>query len=181
MACERPALSLFAEMVSSLGTLQGLVHTERQQQRRGGKLMDKDKAIITQVCAKIAADMTDKTKAVDERIGEFATLFSSITEMLMEEIYGGNTLQESNARIVSMVQQTFNAEEVTKPSITSTGAVQIAGQQHGEIPDWLIKACKRDGVTKVYDNRDGLAQNPKRPWFKAVDDKEKAYWPPRGK
>jgi hypothetical protein len=143
--------------------------------------MDKDKAIITQVCAKIAADMTDKTKAVDERIGEFATLFSSITEMLMEEIYGGNTLQESNARIVSMVQQTFNAEEVTKPTATSTGAVQIAGQQHGEIPDWLIKACKRDGVTKVYDNRDGLAQNPKRPWFKAVDDKEKAYWPPRGK
>jgi hypothetical protein len=143
--------------------------------------MDKDKAIITQVCAKIAADMTDKTKAVDERIGEFATLFSSITEMLMEEIYGSNTLQESNARIVSMVQQTFNAEEVTKPSTTSTGAVQIAGQQHGEIPDWLIKACKRDGVTKVYDNRDGLAQNPKRPWFKAVDDKEKAYWPPRGK
>jgi hypothetical protein len=143
--------------------------------------MDKDKAIITQVCAKIAADLTDKTKAVDERIGEFATLFSSITEMLMEEIYGSNTLQESNARIVSMVQQTFNAEEVTKPSTTSTGAVQIAGQQHGEIPDWLIKACKRDGVTKVYDNRDGLAQNPKRPWFKAVDDKEKAYWPPRGK
>ena len=143
--------------------------------------MDKDKAIITQVCAKIAADMTDKTKAVDERIGEFATLFSIITEMFMEEIYGSNTLQESNARIVSMVQQTFNAEEVTKPSTTSTGAVQIAGQQHGEIPDWLIKACKRDGVTKVYDNRDGLAQNPKRPWFKAVDDKEKAYWPPRGK
>jgi hypothetical protein len=143
--------------------------------------MDKDKAIITQVCAKIAADMTDKTKAVDERIGEFATLFSSITEMLMEEIYGSNTLQESNARIVSMVKETFNAEEVTKPSTTSTGAVQIAGQQHGEIPDWLIKACKRDGVTKVYDNRDGLAQNPKRPWFKAVDDKEKAYWPPRGK
>ena len=143
--------------------------------------MDKDKAIITQVCAKIASDLTDKTKAVDERIGEFATLFSSITEMLMEEIYGSNTLQESNARIVSMVQQTFNAEEVTKPSTTSTGAVQIAGQQHGEIPDWLIKACKRDGVTKVYDNRDGLAQNPKRPWFKAVDDKEKAYWPPRGK
>ena len=142
--------------------------------------MDKDKAIITQVCAKIAADMTDKTKAVDERIGEFATLFSSITEMLMEEIYGSNTLQESNARIVSMVQQTFNAEEVTKPSSTSTGAVQIAGQQHGEIPDWLIKACKRDGVVKVYDNRDGLEANAKRPHFKAVEA-EKAYWPPRAK
>lgn len=143
--------------------------------------MDKDKAIITQVSAKIAADLTDKTIGLDERIGEFATLFSSINDMLMEQIYGQTTTQESNARIVSMVKETFNAEEVTKPTGTSTGGVQIAGQQHGEIPDWLIKACKRDGVTKVYDNRDGLAQNPKRPWFKAVDDKEKAYWPPRGK
>ena len=143
--------------------------------------MDKDRAIITQVCAKIASDLTDKTIGVDERIGEFATLFASINEMLMEQIYGQATLQENNARIVSMVKETFNAEEVTKPTATSTGGVQIAGQQHGEIPDWLIKACKRDGVTKVYDNRDGLALNPKRPWFKAVDDKEKAYWPPRGK
>ena len=140
--------------------------------------MDKDRAIITQVSAKIAADLTDKTIGVDERIGEFATLFSSINDMLMEQIYGQNTIQESNARIVSMVKDTFNAEEVTKPTGTSTGGVQIAGQQHGEIPDWLIKACKRDGVTKVYDNRDGLSINPKRPWFKAVDA-DKAYWAPK--
>lgn len=144
--------------------------------------MDKDRAIITQVCAKIAADLTDKSKGMDERIGEFATLFSSINDMLMEEIYGQAKLQENNARIVSMVKETFNAEEVVTPSeSTSTGSVTVVGQQHGPLPDWLIKACKRDGITRVYDNRDGLQVNPKRPWFKAVDDKEKAYWAPRGK
>jgi hypothetical protein len=77
-----------------------------------------------------------------------------------------------------MVKEAFNAEEVFSPN-TSAG-VSVKGQQHGPLPEWLIKACKRDGVTLVYDNRDGLAANPKRPSFKAVDA-EKAYWPPRSR
>ena len=59
-------------------------------------------------------------------------------------------------------------------------AVRVKNDQQGPIPGWLISACKRDGVTEVYDNREDLAANPKRPWFKAVNDKEKAYWPPKG-
>jgi hypothetical protein len=79
-----------------------------------------------------------------------------------------------------MLKEELGAEEVTVSATSSTSGVQIAGKQHGPIPDWLIKACKRDGVTKVYDNRDGLEANPKRPHFKAVDA-EKAYWPPRSR
>ena len=144
--------------------------------------MDKDRAIITQVCAKIASDLTDKSTGVDERIGEFTTIFSSITEIMMDQIYGQENTQEQNQNIIQMAKDTFNAEEVQTPmSLVSTGeSVKVKGTQHGPLPDWLIKACKRDGVTKVYDNRDGLASNPKRPHFKAVDA-EKAYWPPRGK
>ena len=146
--------------------------------------MDKDRAIITQVCAKIAADMTTKTTDVDAKLGEFATLFSSITEIMMESIYGSTTTAkavEQNENVVKMVRDAFGAEEVkTTSTSTSSGSVTVAGKQHGDLPDWLIKACKRDGVNKVYDNRDGLASNPKRPHFKAVDA-EKAYWPPRGK
>jgi hypothetical protein len=148
--------------------------------------MDKDRAIITQVCAKIAADMTDKSTDVDTRLGEFATLFSTVSDILMESIYGQTTttitatptLAEQNSKVVSMVKEAFNAEEVFSPN-TSAG-VSVKGQQHGPLPEWLIKACKRDGVTLVYDNRDGLAANPKRPSFKAVDA-EKAYWPPRSR
>jgi hypothetical protein len=144
--------------------------------------MDKDRAIITQVCAKIAADLTNKSTGVDERIGEFTTLFSSITEIMMDHIYGESDTQQQNANIVQLAKDTFNAEEVAKPmTVVSTGeTVKVKGTQHGPLPDWLIKACKRDGVTTVYDNRDGLAANPKRPSFKAVDA-EKAYWPPRGR
>jgi hypothetical protein len=145
--------------------------------------MDKDRAIITQVCAKIASDLTSKDNGVDERIGEFTTLFSTITEIIMEQIYGGETTQMQNDNIIQLAKDTFNAEQVATPmsSMQSSGeTVTVKGKQHGPLPDWLIKACKRDGVTTVYDNRDGLAANPKRPSFKAVDA-EKAYWPPRGK
>jgi hypothetical protein len=142
--------------------------------------MDKDRAIITQVCAKIAADLTDKSTGVDERLGEFTTLFSSITEIIMEQIYGGEESQTQNNNIIQMAKDTFNADEVNTPMSASSGTVTVKGLQHGPLPEWLIKACKRDGVTTVYDNRDGLAANPKRPSFKAVDA-EKAYWPPRGR
>jgi hypothetical protein len=147
--------------------------------------MDKDRAIITQVCAKIAADLTTQTADVDAKLGEFATLFSSITDIMMESIYGSTTTAkaiEQNNNVVAMVKESFKAEEIVTPSTTTTssGGVQVVGKQHGDLPDWLIKACKRDGVSKVYDNRDGLSSNAKRPHFKAVDA-EKAYWPPRGK
>ena len=150
--------------------------------------MDKDRAIITQVCAKIASDMTDKTKDVDARISEFAVLFSTVTDILIESIYGESTQAmatavSQNNNVVQMIKESFSGStEVATSSAQSksSGAIQIVGKQHGEIPDWLIKACKRDGVVKVYDNRDGLEANAKRPHFKAVEA-EKAYWPPRAK
>ena len=139
--------------------------------------MDKDRAIITQVAAKIAADLVNKEGDTTAKIGEFATLFVSVKDIIFEVIEAS----QSQAEIYEMTKQAFNATEVStssSPSTTTTGPLQIVGKQHGDIPDWLIKACKRDGVTKVYDNRDGLSENPKRPWFKSVEG-EKAYWAPR--
>lgn len=137
--------------------------------------MDKDRAIITQVSAKIAADLVNKEADTDAKLGEFAVLFSSVKDIIFEVI-DGNT----DAQIYEMTKQTFNATPVSNSSPTQSvdGVLQIIGKQHGDLPDWLIKACKRDGITKVYDNRDGLSINPKRPWFKAVDA-DKAYWAPK--
>jgi hypothetical protein len=134
--------------------------------------MDKDQAIITQVAAKIAADLTISGKSV----ADFTATFLDIKDVLFDVIYGESaptqTLTSEPAQVAAM-QQTF-------PQATQQNfAVAVAGKQHGDLPNWLIDACKKDGITKVYDNRDGLSANPKRPWFKAVDDKEKAYWPPR--
>lgn len=140
--------------------------------------MDKDKAIITQVCAKIAADLTDKTKEMDARLSEYAVLFSTIKDIVFDEIFGDtSTAQEMPTNnVVQMVQTSFAGSE----AVSSGGSVSIKGTTHGPVPEWLIKACKRDGVTEVWDNRDGLAENPKRPSFRATNG-EKSYWPPRGK
>ena len=140
--------------------------------------MDKDKAIITQVCAKIAADLTDKTKEMDARLSEYAVLFSTIKDIVFDEIFGDTSAAQETTtnNVVQMVQSSFAGSE----AVSSGGAVSIKGTTHGPIPEWLIKACKRDGVTEVWDNRDGLAENPKRPSFRATSG-EKSYWPPRGK
>lgn len=146
--------------------------------------MDKDQAIITQVAAKIAADLTISGKSV----AEFTATFLDIKDVLFDVIYGEQaptpvqaqplqqyTPQQMEAQDAATIQRAF-------PQATEVAfAVAVAGKQHGDLPEWLIEACRRDGITKVYDNRDGLSANPKRPWFKAVDNKEKAYWPPRGK
>lgn len=66
--------------------------------------------------------------------------------------------------------------------------VMNAAEQQGELPDWLVQACVRDGVTAVWDNR-AKAAGTKAPWFKEAvarggtgrgkDGEPKAYWPPR--
>jgi len=145
--------------------------------------MDKDKSIITQVAAKIASELATSDKDVNTAITAFADAFDAVTELLMGAIYGNqqqiisttSTTSSNSEQIeVAMIQQAF-------PDAVEMGGVIVRGTQHGELPSWLITSCKKDGITEVYDNRDGLAANPKRPWFKAVNDKEKAYWPPRSK
>jgi len=89
---------------------------------------------------------------------------------LMNAIYGGaGAPSDEQVIATAFPQATAQAFEV-----------RIKNDQQGPIPAWLVSACQRDGVTEVYDNRADLAANPKRPWFKAVNDKEKAYWPPKG-
>lgn len=137
--------------------------------------MDKDRTIITQVCAKIAADLVNLTGTTEEKMGEFAILFSSVKDMVFDTLESDKDM----APIVQL-QQSFQGSTIVSDGgqTQTSGPIQIVGKQHGELPDWLIVACKRDGTTKVYDNRDGLAINPKRPWFKAVEG-DKAYWAPK--
>lgn len=137
--------------------------------------MDKDRAIITQVCAKIAADLTTREGELDTRLSEYAVIFSTIKDIVFDEIF--TNAPEPEADATTRVTAAFPGSTV---SDTAFAGVHIKGTAHGPIPEWLIKACKRDGVTEVWDNRDGLVVNPKRPSFRATNG-EKSYWPPRGK
>jgi hypothetical protein len=132
--------------------------------------MDKDKSIITQVAAKIASELATSDRDVNTAITAFADAFDAVTELLMNAIYGGAGAPSDEAIVATAFPQATSSEFT----------VRIKNDAQGPIPSWLITACQRDGVTEVYDNRGDLAANPKRPWFKAVNDKEKAYWPPKG-
>ena len=78
------------------------------------------------------------------------------------------------APVTTKVTQIFpGATEVTGGDLT------VKGNQHGELPNWLYAEAQTFGVTQVWDNRDQIKANPKRPWFKDVNG-EKAFWPPKG-
>jgi hypothetical protein len=62
----------------------------------------------------------------------------------------------------------------------SEARVNIKGKTHGDIPDWLHKAAAKAGVTEVWDNRDSLKENPKRPHFVSTDENKTPFWAPKG-
>jgi hypothetical protein len=67
----------------------------------------------------------------------------------------------------------------TSTTMAEANGVSIKGNQWGPIPDWLVLEAAQAGVNQVWDNRDQLAANPKRPWFKDVNG-DKAFWAPKG-
>lgn len=136
---------------------------------------NKEIQIISQVCAKIAADLTVKDEDTQVTADRFGVLLNLVAEMVFDAI---NSRTDNTAQVVQMVKKAFPSSEVVGDSQGFTVSVQ--GEQHGELPAWLLAACKRDGVTRVFDNRNQLAENPKRPWFKAVGQ-DKAYWEPKGR
>jgi len=79
------------------------------------------------------------------------------------------------------VQNTAPKMRITQaPSaMAEANGISIKGNQWGPIPDWLVLEAAQAGVTQVWDNRDQLAANPKRPWFKDVNG-DKAFWAPKG-
>ena len=154
-------------------------------------MISKDQSIVTQVAAKIAAELVRKTEDVNANVSDWLQAFDMVSEAL-NKAHGFNSDHG-----VEMLQQTFpnsTVEEVVeapKPTFTkaaspqpqSSGTIVVAGKQHGDLPNWLITACKQAGVARVWDNRD-QAVGTKRPWFKQADAVEgqepAAFWPPRG-
>lgn len=147
--------------------------------------ISKDQSIITQVAAKIAADLTPKTDDLNTNISNWAIAFEATTDALLSA-HGMTAMTEQEA--LETVAREFNGTIVDNNNAVvqqiqtaNTGfQIRIKGKQHGPIPAWLPDAAASKGVTEVWDNRDGLAANPKRPWFKAVQG-DAAFWPPRSK
>jgi len=147
--------------------------------------ISKDQSIIMQVAAKIAADLTPKTEDVNKNLADFLVAFDVTTEALLgaHNMTRGGTTITTEEQFVEAVTTTFpTAQVVSQPQMPSAPAsgfsVRIKGKQHGPVPEWLAAECAKKGVTEVWDNRDRLAQNPKRPWFKSTTSDD-AFWAPR--
>lgn len=149
--------------------------------------VSKDQSIVMQVAAKIASELTPKTDDVNTNITSFITAYDAVCEIILES--QGLTASSSSA---SVTPTATTAPQVSEEELVMAGfpqatpqpsggfSVRIKGKQHGPIPEWLNEQCAMKGVTEVWDNRDGIAQNPKRPWFKSTSSND-AFWAPRGK
>jgi hypothetical protein len=141
--------------------------------------VSKDQSIILQVAGKIAADLTPKGNDINENISNWVMAFDAVGDQLFSSM--GMTAGTPE-QVTQTLVEAFGATPVAStPAMAYTpqgGTVTIKGKQHGPIPEWLHSECAKVGVTEVWDNRDGLSANPKRPWFKAVQG-DKAFWAPR--
>ena len=168
-------------------------------------MVSKDESIITQVAAKIAAELATSVKPdnIELATADWAVAFDIVRDTILASVNGNHVVTAPVSApmsavmppnhmpdvAVQQVQEVFpTAQPQYQPAQAPTNMiVQVKGTQHGDLPEWLITQCVAAGVTQVWDNRDGLAQNPKRPWFKAADGTKNgrgddmAFWPPRGK
>jgi hypothetical protein len=156
--------------------------------QQGGYIMNisKDQSIIMQVAAKIASELTPTSDDANTNITTFADVYDAVCDIILTS-QGMTTSSTPMAPAVSTPQQSAQEEamivkafpEATPVQVPSSGfAVRIKGKQHGPIPEWLNEACAVKGVTEVWDNRDGLQSNPKRPWFKSTSTND-AFWAPK--
>lgn len=145
-------------------------------------MINKDQSIVTQVAAKIASELTPKTDDVLANIASWVIAFEATTDALLTKHGMTDDPNQVATTVINsatqMIMEAFpDSTVVSQPSGNGFG-VRIKGKQHGPVPEWLNAECAKKGITEVWDNRDGLAQNPKRPWFKSTSS-EDAFWAPR--
>ena len=123
---------------------------------------------IAAVVPQVKAERTSKGKTEELSLQDLAAKFGASVE---DEPMYGDTDDDDRERSLAKA-----------PKPQSSG-LRVIGKQHGDLPDWIFKDAADAGVTKIFDNRDGLEENPKRPWFKDADGGRngKAFWPPKGR
>ena len=147
--------------------------------------------------------------AASATVGEVALavgdLFLSAQSAVLDQLQieyeidtdNGTIVEKSSApaTVQSVVANSFGSNNVTVEDDPFGGGggggdirVMNPGDQQGPLPDWLISACKREGITAVWDNRSKATG--KQPLFKEAvprggvghgrDGEPKAFWPPKG-
>jgi len=147
-------------------------------------VITKDQSIVNQVAAKIASELAVKAQEVqiEKLISDWDIAYEAVTDALYKAhgFVGGSAA--SDAVIHNFPGTVVVAGDTTVNTTPPAGGLEIAGTQHGDIPEWMYTAAKKAGITRVWDNRD-TAVGTKRPWFKQADIQNGAdplaFWPPR--
>lgn len=151
---------------------------------------NRDLSILTQVAFKAAIETMPVGNDPMAR-SNFIEHLSFLTDALVSEVesrIGNKTtpavapahLPDVPATALAQVQQVFpEAQPVVQQAPAMQVGVQIKGKVHGDMPAWLITAASAKGVSSVWDERDKLSQNPKRPWFRSTENKDVCFWPPK--
>ncbi|MGA0710166.1 MAG: hypothetical protein ACO3O7_05710 [Ilumatobacteraceae bacterium] len=153
----------------------------------------RDISILTQVAFKGAIEAVGDQLGTDQGNLVFINTLGFLTDALLAEVQqrtgsaavkAAPPAQPPMQRTVQQAQQMIEEEfpgTIEEPEHTVEIIRTNDGAPFGDTPAWLIKAAQAKGVTKVFDNRNRLSQNPKLPWFKSPKDQgEVAFWPPRG-
>lgn len=113
-------------------------------------------------------------------ITNFVLALDATVDALFEKMGMTGEAPTQEEMLVQAFPNSQVVTQTTQPAFQPAqgGQVRIKGTQHGPIPAWLHTECAKKGVTEVWDNRDGLTVNPKRPWFKSTTGTE-AFWEPR--
>jgi len=156
----------------------------------------KDASIVTQVAAKIAGDLTRTDQPLEHVLSDFSTAFQYVKNELFQahaiddvaDAFPGTTYapQPQQTDLIREMQRVVpQPQQQSYVTPDPVGPLQIAGNAHGTIPDWLVKDAARAGVGRVWDNRDKATTENKRPWFKQADAQNGAdpiaFWPPRSR
>lgn len=151
-------------------------------------------AIVTQTAAKIACDLVASVKheTVKDALDSWEEAFTIVNDSVFGKIGrgsrtpspvgGGREVPVIKGRddIMSGIERVQQGRPVSSMKSNAVPQVSVKGKVTGDIPQWLHRAAAKAGVTEVWDNRDSLKENPKRPHFVSTDENKTPFWAPKG-
>lgn len=143
------------------------------------ELTFRDQSIITQVAAKIAADLTIASlRSVDPSIEDYVETFGQTLTTVKDQIiaeHGVTAVQQAfPGSTVQQEPQAYVPQQAPQQSYTNVPPA-IPGVQDGDPATAALWNEFFNDPSKFYDNRRNK-KNPKGPDFKHRDDGDKALW-----
>jgi predicted dinucleotide-binding enzyme len=149
-------------------------------------MLSKDQSIIMQVAAKEASNLVVKSENLEATLTDWEVAFNFVNEKL-QAAYNAesavDTIKQAFPEATVVDAPTTSPNSVVMSEKIQVSTVRVVGEQHGDLPKWIIDKCRALGIQKIWDNRN-TAAGTKRPWFKQADAPEgaepAAFWPPKG-